>query len=92
MGIRFAYQSFKWANLAAYNAGVTVVIVGLSKEKGITKRLYSVEDETTATIREAANINPYLVPADNVFVAPRTKVSDERTLCSSEIIRTTPMT
>jgi hypothetical protein len=79
VGIRFAYQSFKWANLAAYNAGVTVVIVGLSKEKGITKRLYSVEDETTATIREAANINPYLVPADNVFVAPRTKVSDERT-------------
>jgi hypothetical protein len=79
VGIRFAYQSFKWANLAAYNAGVTVVIVGLSKEKGITKRLYTVEDETTASIREAANINPYLVPADDVFVAPRTKVPDERT-------------
>jgi hypothetical protein len=77
--IRFAYQSFKWANLAAYNAGVTVVIVGLSKEKGVTKRLYTVEDETTASIREAANINPYLVPADDVFVAPRTKVPDERT-------------
>jgi hypothetical protein len=79
VGIRFAYQSFKWANLAAYNAGVTVVIVGLSKEKGLTKRLYTVQDETTATIREAANINPYLVPADNVFVAPKTKVPDERT-------------
>lgn len=77
--IRFAYQSFKWANLAAYNAGVTVVIVGLSKEKGITKRLYTVEDETTANIREAANINPYLVPAVDIFVAPRTKVPDERT-------------
>ena len=77
--IRFAYQSFKWANLAAYNAGVTVVIVGLSKVKGITKRLYTVEDATTASIREAANINAYLVPADNVFVVPRTKVSDQRT-------------
>ena len=77
--IRFAYQSFKWANLAAYNAGVTVVIVGLSKEKGITKRLYTVEDATTASIRLAANINAYLVPAENVFVAPRTKVSDQRT-------------
>lgn len=79
VGIRFAYQSFKWANLAAHNAGVTVVIVGLSKKKGITKRLYTVEDETTANIREAANINPYLVPGDDVFVVPRTKVSDERT-------------
>jgi hypothetical protein len=77
--IRFAYQSFKWANLAAYNAGVTVVIVGLSKAKGVTKRLYTFEDATTARIREASNINPYLVSADDVFVAPRTKVPDERT-------------
>ena len=77
--IRFAYQSFKWANLAAYNAGVTVVIVGLSKTKGVAKRLYTVEDETTASLREVANINPYLVPTDDVFVAPKTKVPDERT-------------
>ena len=81
VGIHFAYQSFKWANLAAYNAGVTVVIVGLSKDRGITKtkRLYTVQDETSASLREAANINPYLVPTDNVFVAPRTKVPDQRT-------------
>lgn len=77
--IHFAYQSFKWANLAAYNAGVTVVVVGLSKKKGITKRLYTVENETTASIREAENINPYLVPTDDVFVVPKTKVPDERT-------------
>jgi hypothetical protein len=77
--IRFAYHSFKWANLAAYNAGVTVVIVGLSKKKGIRKRLYTVESEITASIREATNINPYLVPVDNVFVAPKTKVFDDRT-------------
>lgn len=79
VGIRFAYQSFKWANLAAYNAGVTVAIVGLSKKKGITKRIYTVEDETTAIIRETSNINPYLVPSDDVFVIPKTKVPDERT-------------
>ena len=79
VGIRFAYQSFKWANLATHNAGVTVVIVGLSKKKGISKRLYTVEDETTASIREALNINPYLVSGDDVFVVPRTKVPDERT-------------
>nr|WP_315472837.1 DNA methyltransferase [uncultured Undibacterium sp.] len=79
VGIRFAYQSFKWANLASHNAGVTVVILGLSKKKGGVKRLYTVESETTASIREAANINPYLVPSDNVFVLPRSKVPDERT-------------
>ena len=78
VGIRFAYQSFKWANLAAHNAGVTVVVVGLSKKKGIAKRLYTVEDEATASIREAANINPYLVPGNDVFVEPKTKVPDER--------------
>ena len=27
--LRFAYTSFKWANLASHNAGVTVVIVGI---------------------------------------------------------------
>jgi hypothetical protein len=79
VGIRFAYQSFKWANLAAYNAGVTVVIVGLSKKKVTPKRLYTVKDETTVNIREAANINPYLVPGDDIFVVPRSKVPDERT-------------
>lgn len=78
VAIRFAYQSFKWANLAAHNAGVTVVIVGISK-RCTTKRLYTVEDEATASIREAVNINPYLVLNDNIFVIPRTKVPDERT-------------
>ncbi len=28
--IAFAHTSFKWANLASHNAGVTVVIVGIS--------------------------------------------------------------
>ena len=30
--IAFAHTSFKWANLASHNAGVTVVIVGISKQ------------------------------------------------------------
>lgn len=77
--IRFAYQSFKWANLAAHNAGVTVVIVGLGRKSSLSKRLFTVEDETTVGVREAANINPYLVPAENIFVVPRAKVPDART-------------
>ena len=79
VAIRFAYQSFKWANLAAHNAGVTVVIVGLGKIRGGVKRLYSVEDEINTSIREASNINPYLIPGDDVFVVPKAKVSDGRT-------------
>ena len=77
--IRFAYRSFRWANLAAYNAGVTVAIVGLTNRKSIIKRLYTVEDENTASIREASNINAYLVSSENVFVVPKARVPDERT-------------
>jgi hypothetical protein len=32
--IAFAHTSFKWANLASHNAGVTVVIVGISNHIG----------------------------------------------------------
>ncbi|RUP10299.1 DNA methyltransferase [Hyphomicrobium sp.] len=68
--IVFAHTSFRWANLASHNAGVTVVIVGISRPGRLTKRLYSVsEAETqTAACREVANINAYLVPAPNIEV------------------------
>jgi hypothetical protein len=41
VSISFAYQSFKWANLASYNAGVTVSIIGLTKRKGDARRIFS---------------------------------------------------
>jgi hypothetical protein len=42
--ISFAHTSFKWANLASHNAGVTVAIVGISRELGTQPRyLYSEE-------------------------------------------------
>src|SRR5690606_17019117 len=50
--ISFAYPSFKWANLASYNAGVTVSIIGLTRRKGIQRRLFTLEDDGTATVRE----------------------------------------
>jgi hypothetical protein len=77
--ISFAYQSFKWANLASYNAGVTVSIVGLTKRMGATRKIFAVEDDGTTTVRETDNINAYLVAAGNVFVSPRSKVPDDRT-------------
>jgi hypothetical protein len=79
VSISFAYQSFKWANLASYNAGVTVSIVGLTKHNGATRKLFSIEGDGTTTIRETDNINAYLVAGGNVFVSPRNKVPDDRT-------------
>jgi hypothetical protein len=66
--IAFAYSSFKWANLASRNAGVTVVIVGLSTGVKGKRRLYSIDDSGGATLRPVDNINPYLVPGPNVVV------------------------
>lgn len=40
MHITFAHTSFKWANLASHNAGVTVVIVGISAQNPPLKKLY----------------------------------------------------
>ncbi len=78
--IRFAYPSFKWTNLAAKNAGVTVSIIGMTRRQGVAKQLI-VDDENGASIvRTVPNINAYLVPSVNVFVEPRTKPSDERAL------------
>lgn len=76
--ISFAYQPFKWANLASYNAGVTVSIVGLTKRKGATRKIFLVEDDGTTTVKETDNINAYLVAAGDVFVSPRSKVLDDR--------------
>jgi hypothetical protein len=55
--IRFAHTSFKWTNLAAKNAVVTVVVVGLGKKSNLTKKLF--QDEM---VKECVTIGPYLVP------------------------------
>lgn len=76
--IRFAYQSFKWANLAAKNAGVSVAIIGLTRRNGGTKQIFIANEDGVVTVRTVSNISPYLVPGDNVLVSPRSKVPDER--------------
>ncbi|WP_439950983.1 type IIL restriction-modification enzyme MmeI [Neobacillus fumarioli] len=55
--IRFAHTSFKWANLASHNAGVTVVIVGLGKSSAAPKKLYQ-----DGLVKQCSAIGPYLVP------------------------------
>ena len=78
--IAFAHTSFKWANLASHNAGVTVVIVGISNHAGATRELFTPSDDGGTVLREADNINAYLVAAPNVSVSPRPKPLDERAL------------
>ncbi|MGV6818884.1 MAG: class I SAM-dependent DNA methyltransferase [Parvularcula sp.] len=71
--INFAHTSFKWANLASHNAGVTVVIIGLTEKSAKPKRLYQENSKGQTIVREVNNINPYLVPAADVIVAKRSK-------------------
>ncbi len=66
--IRFAHTSFKWANLASHNAGVTVAIVGLSKSTAQKRSLYDLNSNGETTVREAENITPYLTIGENIVV------------------------
>jgi len=66
--IHFAHTSFKWANLASHNAGVTVAIVGLSRRDRNTRYLFDQAADGETTVREAANITPYLTIGQNIIV------------------------
>ncbi len=66
--IAFAHTSFKWANLASHNAGVTVVIVGISNHANQARCLFSVEENGQTVVKESENINAYLVTGSNIFV------------------------
>jgi hypothetical protein len=61
--IRFAHTSFKWANLASNNAGVTVVIIGLGKKSNAPKFLYESD-----LVKQCTAIGPYLVPDSMAYV------------------------
>ncbi|MEM8788434.1 MAG: DNA methyltransferase, partial [Pseudomonadota bacterium] len=66
--IRFAYRSFKWSNLAAHNAGVTCVIVGMGLPSNEPKRLFDGD-----TVRDVEVIGPYLAPGATAIVAKSRK-------------------
>jgi len=77
VSISFAHLSFKWNNLASFNAGVTVVIIGLSKGS-IKPVIFSNNDRLGLEAKVVQNINAYLVAAPDIFVSPKTKVPDGR--------------
>lgn len=64
--IFFAYTNFKWQNLASHNAGVTVSIVGLSRDKEKKKRLFTIAEDGGTVVKETSNINAYLVSGANI--------------------------
>lgn len=71
--IHFAHTSFKWSNLASHNAGVTVAIVAISNHHDGTKYLSSLDDSGNTVVRQASNINAYLVPTRDIHVQPSKK-------------------
>lgn len=76
--IAFAHTSFKWANLASYNAGVTVAIVGLSRRAAGPRLLFSSGEDGRATVREVEHINAYLVSGPNVIVQVVSRTPTDR--------------
>lgn len=71
--IRFAHTSFKWANLASNNAGVTVVVIGLGKKSSKPKRLF--QDDR---VKQCSAIGPYLVPDSLAYVQKATNPIGEQ--------------
>jgi len=65
--IKFAYSSFKWANLASNNAGVTVIIAGLSMNPKNPK-IFEAEQDGKISSRTVDEINCYLIPATNLMI------------------------
>ncbi|MER8613975.1 DNA methyltransferase [Mesorhizobium sp. M1216] len=71
--IDFAHTGFKWSNLASHNAGVTVVIVGLSRRAGKIRKLFSLSERGQTIVEEATYINAYLVAGRNIIIQKASK-------------------
>lgn len=80
LDIFFAHTSFKWSNLASKNAGVSVVIVGLSSKSKLTKRIFSNNADGTSHEKQVDFINAYLLDGKNIIVSPISKPQDSRGL------------
>lgn len=78
--IAFAHTSFKWANLASHNAGVTVAIVAITNQRGKTKRLFSASSDGVTVEKQTDFINAYLVSGMDVIIMPLSKPTDGRGL------------
>ena len=70
--ILFAHTSFRWANLASNNAGVTVAIIGMVASKSQRlRRLYVSDERGDVMVREGSFITPYLTLGPRTVVEKR---------------------
>ncbi len=66
--ISFAHKSFKWSNNAKYNAGVTVIVVGLAMNDNIRNKIIYDGNQS----RKVKNISPLLMDGPTIFVKSET--------------------
>ncbi len=66
--IFFAHTSFKWANLASNNAGVSVIVVGITAESVKERRLFTLSSTGAVSVRVVNQINCYLLDADEILI------------------------
>ena len=78
--INFAHTSFKWNNLASHNAGVTVVIVGITNQITNNYRLFSIGQNGETIEKKSDYINAYLVAGKEVIVNKLPSPLDERAI------------
>ena len=71
--INFSHTSFKWENLASKNAAVFVSIIGISNISKQTRKLYNLNADGESEMKEAQNINGYLMDAPDIMVQKSTK-------------------
>ncbi|MEE4537879.1 MAG: DNA methyltransferase [Erythrobacter sp.] len=76
--VAFAHTSFKWANLASHNAGVTVVIIGISNKIRGKRKLFTAGDDGETVAGDVELINAYLVSGPNVIVQAISKTPADR--------------
>lgn len=65
--ISFARNSFKWANLAANNAGVICVVIGIGSANRTSKAVFYEED----IARKVDAISPYMIAGEPTYVKAR---------------------
>ena len=66
--IGFCHQTFKWVNNAKYNAGVSVIVVGVRNISNRQKKIF--KDNRYSIVQ---NINPYLTGGSSIYVNRRSK-------------------
>lgn len=71
--IVFAHTSFRWANLASHNAGVTVAIIGISAQPRHPRRLFSLDNVGGTIERQCTHINAYLAAGESDMVNKASK-------------------